>query len=113
MSMNRAEEALQYVEKMFVRYGALPEENDPSSPAAAAGLRTCYVHNGTFYRAEEAELDGQQVIIISATDNRAYARAGIHDNIAGFSADYPEEKLEREVRFILGVEPYPDTYPVY
>ena len=42
-----------------------------------------------------------------------FAETGLEDNIAAFSSDYPEEKIEKEVRFAFGIDPYPETYPLY
>ena len=109
--MNTVEQALNYVEEMFRKYGAEPA--DDASKAELLGLRRSYVRGGIYYRAESADFKEGQIIIITATDNPEYAKVGIQDNIAGFPADFPEEKIEKEVRFAFDIEPYPENYPDY
>ena len=113
MSLSRTENSLQYVEKMFVRYGAVPVDAGNAEQQEHFGLRRSFVRDGIYYRAEAAAFNGAEVILITATDNPAYDRLGLQDNITGFQADLPEERLEREVRFVFGIEPWPDTYPDY
>lgn len=111
--MNETDKVLDYVEEMFQKYGAEPIEDGSEKLSDGFGLRRIFVRNNLYYRAEIASFEEGCVVIISATDDRKFATVGIQDNIAGFSADYPPEKIEKEVRFAFGIEPYPETYPIY
>ena len=109
----KPDNALSQVEELFEKYGALPANEVNAAREPHFELRPSYVRNGIYYRAEETDLDGRSVIILYATDQSKMAEIGTEDSIAAFLADLPEEKLEKEVRFALGVEPYPETYPTY
>ena len=112
---SNTEKKLEYVEEMFRKYGAVPAETDPSEleKMKDLGLRLSYVRDGLYYRVELDSFAEGEVITITAAENPAYARLGLGDNIAGFRVGLPEEKIEREVRFAFGLEPYPETYPDY
>ena len=110
---DQAEKALQYVEEMFLKYDAAPVDDSLNEHLHNLGLRSCYVRNKIYYRAEYCEFDEGPAIVITATDNPSYVSVGMQDNIGGFPADLPKEKLEKEVRFLFGIEPFPDTYPDY
>ena len=113
MSRVSPEKVLGYVEELFVKYGAEQIPENASDPGPDFGLRPPFLRNGTYYRAEAVVLEGKDVIIITATDIPAYARSGIMDNVGGFRADLPPEKIEKEIRFIFGIEPWPESYPDY
>ena len=106
-------EALSCIETLFEESGAVPAEEINKARRESLGLRPSYVFRETYYRAEGVQIDGQAVIILYETNDPAYARVGTEDSIAAFLASLPRNKLEKEVRFALGIEPYPDTYPVY
>ncbi|MBQ1487369.1 MAG: hypothetical protein IIZ41_01220 [Lachnospiraceae bacterium] len=104
---------LELVEKYFQKYGATPINEKADKAATEFGLRRSFERNRLFYRVEAATFEEGDVIIISATENPRFAETGLEDNIAAFSSDYPEEKIEKEVRFAFGIDPYPETYPLY
>ena len=110
---DQVEKALKFVEDMFVKYGAVRADDSLNEHLQKMGLRSCFVRNGLYYRAEYCEFDEGPAIVITATSDPIFASVGIQDNIGGFSANLPEEKLEKEVRFLFGIEPFPDTYPEY
>ena len=102
-----------YIEKMFEKYGAVPADSAINDSLKKQGLRSCYIRDGVYYRAEYCMFEDHPVIVITATDKAEFAKVGIQDNVGGFSAELPKEKLEKEVRFLFGIEPYPETYPDY
>ena len=111
--MKTTEQVLDYIEELLQKYGAVPNPEENEKMRAALDLRPSFLRNGIYYRVESAVFEEGDIIIITATENPDHAKVGAQDNIAGFSASLPEEKLEKEVRFALEIEPYPPTYPVY
>ena len=57
---------------------------------------------------ESDEFEEGTAIVITATDNAKFAGLGLEDNIAGFRADLDEARMEQEVRYALGIDPYPE-----
>ena len=111
--MNRGEtveEKLKKLEELFARYGAAPTELDEEN-RARFGDRAIYELGGTFFRAGTAEFDGRPFLILSSIDKRKFAEVGILDDIDALPADCGEERMEKAVRYALGVEPYPEVYP--
>ena len=107
------EELLEFVEELFVKYGAEKAGRFDENKAELLGVRVPYVYKGEFYRVEATVLDEQDYIMISTIDDEKFANATVMDDIAAFPATYPKEKVEKEVRFALGIEPYPENYPNY
>ncbi|MBR3040133.1 MAG: hypothetical protein IKI20_05715 [Lachnospiraceae bacterium] len=107
------DQVLKFVEELLVKYGAVINPGDDPELCEKLGIRPSYIRNGIYYRTELAAFEEDEVVLISATDNPEYAKIGAHDNIAGFSVSYSPDKIEKEVRFALEIEPYPDTYPEY
>lgn len=103
---DHTEDTLRYVEKLFLKYGArrVPEEGEQ-----LFHLRGTYCREGIYYRAESDEFEEGTAIVLTASDNPEYARLGLGDNIAGFRADLPEAAIEQEIRYALGIDPYPDS----
>ena len=113
MSPKKLEEIVSKVEAYFVKYGAKPAEDLDVSKIALFGQRIPFIYGKEYYRAEAAVLDERDYILISTIDDEKLANVSMMDDIAAFPADYPEEKIEKEVRFALGIEPYPANYPDY
>ena len=111
--MKTTEQVLDYIEQLLQKYGAVPNPDEDEKMREALELRPTFLRGGIYYRVESAAFEEGDIIIITATENPEHARVGAQDNIAGFSASLPEEKLEKEVRFALEIEPYPATYPNY
>jgi len=111
--MNEIDAKMDYVEKMFVKYDATPIDSGEDKAVSEFGLRKSFFRNNLYYRVESASFEEGEVIIISATDQIKFAKAGLEDNIAAFPPSYTESKIEKEVRFAFGIEPYPETYPLY
>ncbi len=110
--MADVEAVLCFVEEMFVKHGARRADFGGYASYPDFGLRPSFVLNGMYYRAESAVFDDVPVILITASDKKEFAAVGIQDNIAGFPASLPEESLEKEVLYALGLEPYPADYPL-
>ncbi len=111
--MQSLEDVLEYVEKMLMKYGAVPDDSMNETSRDMLGLRTTYRLGHTWFRVYSSDFDGRTCVVISGIDDEKYASVGIEDDLAVFPADYPEEKIEKEVRFLLEIEPYPEEYPVY
>lgn len=104
------EDKLQTLECLFVRYGALPTDLDREN-REHFGDRIIYSCGGSYFRAGTARFDGQDYLVISSIDMQKYARLGVLEDIDVLPMDCPEERLEKAVRYALGVEPYPEIYP--
>ena len=89
---DQAEKVVRFVEKMFVKYGAVPADASLNEHLHKMGLRSCYVRNGLYYRAEYFDFNEGPAVVITATDNPSYASVGIQDNIGGVSADLPRKR---------------------
>ena len=48
--------------------------------------------------------------MLSSTDEKKYADIGLLEDIDAFSAGMSDEQLEKQVRYVLGIEPYPEDY---
>lgn len=107
------ENILKSVEELLVKYGAVLNPDDDPETRKKLDIRPSFLRKGIYYRVEINEFKEGKVVVLSATDKPEYAKVGAHDNIAGFPVDYPPEKIEKEVRFALDIEPYPENYPVY
>ncbi len=110
MEQEKIEEKKQSVENYFVKYSAKPVETKNKDKL---GLRTTFEQGGIYYRVDESEIDGRTFLMISAANDPKFADVGVMEEVAAFPADLTEEQLEKEVRYILEVEPYPDDYPDY
>ena len=110
MEQDRIEEKKQAVESYFAKYGANPVETKSHEKY---GFRTTYEQGGIYYRVDESEIEGRIFLVISAADDPKFADVGVMEDVAAFPADLSDEKMEKEVRYVLEVEPYPDDYPDY
>lgn len=100
------EHTLRYVEKLLLKYGA---ERVPEEGEHLFHLRGTYVREGIYYRAESDEFEEGTAIVLTASDNPEYARLGLGDNIAGFRVNLAEDAIEQEIRYALGIDPYPES----
>ena len=104
------EEKLRQIEALFVRYGAVPTDLDASN-RERFGDRVIYELGGSYFRAGTALFDGQPFLILSSIDRQKFASLGMMEDIDALPADCGEERMEKAVRYALGVEPYPVVYP--
>ena len=110
MEQEKLEEKKQSVEKYFVKYGAVPVETKNQEKY---GHRTTFEQGGVFFRVDETEIDGRTFLLVSAADDPKFANVGVMEEVAAFPAELSEEQIEKEVRYVLEVEPYPEGYPDY
>lgn len=115
MSMKRMDEEtmdrqLSYVEKLLEKYGA---KSVDTKSRELLHNRPTYQYQEGFYRIDQGEIDGKDYILISAIEDPKFANAGIMEEIAAFPANLPDELLEKEIRFALELEDYPENYPEY
>ena len=110
MEQEKIEAKKQSVENYFVKYGADPVETKSED---TFGHRATFEQGGIYYRVDESEIDGRIFLVVSAADDPKFANIGVMEEVAAFPADLTEEQLEKEVRYILEVEPYPEDYPDY
>ncbi|HAF26652.1 MAG TPA: hypothetical protein DCG85_04975 [Lachnospiraceae bacterium] len=108
-----AEEKLILLEEFFEKYNAVRRPDLNTTFKEEIGLRDTFELSGEYYRADIVEIDGVEYITIGGTDDEKYANVGVTDDLAIFPISYPDEKIEKEVRFLFGIEPYPETYPEY
>ncbi len=110
MEQEKIEQKMESVENYFVKYGANPVETKNKEKL---GLRTTFEQGGIYYRVDESEIDGRTYLVVSAADDPKFANVGVMEEVAAFPADLTEEQMEKEVRYMLDVEPYPEDYPDY
>ncbi|MBQ6441717.1 MAG: hypothetical protein IJJ13_03895 [Lachnospiraceae bacterium] len=110
MEQEKIEQKIRSVESYFIKYGASSVETKSHD---AFGHHLTFEQGGVFYRVEETEMDGRTFLMISAADDPKFANVGVMEDVAAFPADLSEEQMEKEVRYVLDVEPYPENYPDY
>ena len=104
-------EKMEYVESLFEKYGCTPLDINEKN-RAKFGERVIYKRYDMYYRTGcmAFEDTGEIFLVISCTDEEKYAKVGVMEDVAAFKADESDEQIEREVRYALGIEPYPDGY---
>ena len=105
------EKKMDFVESMFVKYGAQPLELNEKH-REKFGQRRIFKHEDSFYRVDSMQFqeDETPFVVISCTDDEKYASVGMLDDIDALEVDLTEEEMEKSVRYALGVEPYPEDY---
>ena len=104
------EEKLKYIEELFIQYGAVQTDLD-SRRNEEFEERPIFSRNGIFFRTGILEMEGKQFIQISAAEDRKFADVGILEDIDLIRADAGQQRIEKAVRYALGIEPYPEMYP--
>ena len=104
------EELLQKAEALFIKYGAVPTPLNVEN-RMRFGERVIYERDGCYIRAGAALFDGQPFLILSSIDRQKFAELGLLEDVDALPLDCPEERLEKAVRYALGVEAYPEVYP--
>ena len=104
------QQQMKKVEQIFVRYGAEPQDINRHN-REVLGLRQEYLYRGNYYRVDHAAFDGIPYLIINQIDNPRYAAAGVMEDVEAIPITLTDEQLEKEVRYALGIEPYPEDYP--
>ncbi len=105
------EKRMDFVESMFVKYGAQPLEINEKQ-REKFGQRRIYKHEDSYYRVDHMQFQDDETpfIVISCTDDEKYASVGMLDDIDAIEADCTDEEIGKSVRYALGVEPYPEDY---
>ena len=113
-SDEKYEKKMCYVESIFEKYGALPLDINQKN-REKYGQRRTYLYKDIYYRLDHLifEGDGKPYMIISRTEQAEYANAGLMKGMEAFSFELSEDRLENEVKFAFGIEPYPENYPYY
>lgn len=109
--MDEIEKKLDIIEHLFEKYGAMPLEINKKNREKFGERRIFFFHDN-YYRVGRlvAEDQGDKYMVISCIDNEKYADIGMLEDVEAipFSAD--EAELEKQVRYIFGIEPYPKDY---
>ena len=106
----RIEKKLEAAESALMKYGFTPMD---TKNRLRFGHRLTYRRGDDYYRVGMEQFDGKDYIVISAINDPAFAETGIMEDVAAFPWTLPDEKIEKEVRYILGLEEYPEGYPDY
>ena len=108
---NSTEERLSFIESLFVKYGARPTALNEKN-RERFDQRQIFSLNGNYYRAEADVFDGSLFFVLSVTDKQDYAAVGIMEDVDALPEQADDARLEQAVRYALGIEPYPEKYPV-
>ena len=103
------ESRLQLLESYFVKYGAVPTDINMEN-RARFGQRATYQRDGIFFRADTMAGRSGTLLVIEYSDDIEFAKVGSMDDASAFPADFPDERIEKEVRYAFEIEPYPDDY---
>lgn len=104
-----AEEKMQWIESLFVKFGAVPTDLSQKS-RALFDERMIYELNGNYIRTGTAEFDGEKFFLISMIDSRKFADVGLLEDVDALPFDLDEARMEQAVRYALGIDPYPEPY---
>ena len=110
-TQDELEKRMDFVESMFVKYGAEPLEINEKH-REKFGQRRLYKYEGSYYRVDQMKFDedDKPFIILSCTDDKKYADIGLLEDIDAFDFGDSDEKLEKGIRYAFGIEPYPEDY---
>lgn len=103
-------EQMERVERFFLQYGAVPQQINERN-RELFGQRQTFLYQENYYRVDQAEFDGTPFLIIDCIDDPKYAGVGVMEDVGALPVSLTEEQLEKEVRYALGIEPYPENYP--
>ena len=105
------EKKLAFLESVFEKNGAKPALEDKRNPADT-GERTLYLFDGKYFRVGKLTTDdpGEPYIVISSIEDEKYAKVGLLEDIEAVPFSTADADLEKLVRYILGIEPYPEDY---
>jgi hypothetical protein len=111
-SEEQVEEIMKYVESLFVKVGACPTDINKEN-RKKFGQRVTYIYKDEYYRVDRIPFDNKPFVVIEWTDEEQAAKVGVMWDVEPFPYDLPLEKIEKEVLFAFGIEPYPESYPNY
>ena len=101
---------VQFVEEVFKKYGAIQTELN-AEQRLKFGYRPIYERNGEYYRADFIPFNDKPYLVIEWSDDKTIADNGTMEDVDPFPYDLDDERLEKEVRYAMEIEPYPDKYP--
>ena len=101
---------MERMEQFFVQYGAVPQEINQRN-RDLFGQRQAFLFDGNYYRVDHAEFDDIPFLIINCIDDPKFASVGVMEDVEAIPVTLSDEQLEKEARYALGIEPYPDDYP--
>lgn len=104
------ENKLQYIESLYTKYGAVPTDLGQALRDRFSE-RVIFVLNGNYYRTGAADFEGKTFLLLSTIDKTRFADLGIMEDVDALPCDLDDASIEKAVRYALGVEPYPETYP--
>ena len=110
LSPEEMEARMAFMERCFEKYGAKALDINARN-REMLGQRRTYQHGKDFFRIDQATFDGIPFFVISSIDLPKLAEVGVMEDVEAFPVTLSEEKLEKEIRYALGVEPYPAKYP--
>ncbi len=102
---NRIEEKLEYLESLFVKYGAV--STDMKYGESEDGQKRCvYSFKGSFCCVGTLKFPESDdvYLVISCAEDEKFAKVGILDNVDAFGADVTEEEMDEKVRTAFGIE---------
>ena len=101
---------MEKVEEFFEKYGAVPQDINQRN-RERFGQRRAFLYRGNYYRVDHAEFDDIPFLLIDCIDDPKYASVGVMEDVEAIPVTLSDEKLEKEVRYALEIEPYPENYP--
>ncbi len=75
--------------------------------------RSIYKYDNRYYRISEYCPSSAPYIVIETAETLDQVMHNIMEDCEPFSPELPDERMLREVKFALGIEPYPRNYPKY
>jgi len=112
MATEEIEKVLKYTESLFEKYGAV-KTNFNIKKRMQFHERAIYIYKGEYYRLDAIQFNKKPFIVFEWIDDENLAKVGVMEDGDSFPYDLPCEKIEKEVRFLFEIEPYPPNYPDY
>ena len=103
---------METTEALFEKYGAEPLDINQRN-REMFGQRRTYMYGGNYYRVDHAVFDGVPFMIFHSIDDPRYAAVGVMEDVEALPLTLTDEELDKEVRYLFGLEPYPENYPAW
>ena len=111
-SKDDVEKAMEYTEFLFEKYGAIPTKLNADN-RKKYNQRITYIYDNEYFRVDVIYFDYKPCIVFEWIDDIKLASVGVMEDGDSFPFDLPPDKIEKEVRYLFGIEPYPSNYPDY
>ena len=108
----RLRQMMETAEALFEKYGAEPLDINRRN-REMLGQRRTYLYSGNYYRVDHAVFDGIPFMIFHCIDDPRYAAVGVMEDVEALPLTLTDEELDKEVRYLFGLEPYPENYPAW